>query len=166
MKLLGVTDGKYFVASVAHYHYVKHGDLMADGGQPGLRYYSGYNRFLGKPVWAEVSESFGELYTKYNNGEDVGVWKIGDNWLNNKPDRAFILEEKDYPNPHSQKWKMHNFIWGTRGKSGNKPLKYINLYTAEEDHLIAILDYLDAIDELNCEAARMIKRILKSRKEP
>ena len=32
-----------------------------------------------------------------------------------------------------------NVLWGTRGKDGNKPLKWIKLWDAEDDHLAAIL---------------------------
>ena len=32
------------------------------------------------------------------------------------------------------------FVWGTRGKKGNEPIKYIKLKDMETDHLLAIVE--------------------------
>ena len=37
------------------------------------------------------------------------------------------------------------FLWGTRGKDGNLPLKYVPLKDLESDHIQAILDTQDHI---------------------
>lgn len=164
MKLQGVTDGKFFIASVARHHYVVKGDLMADGGQPTLQYSGGYTRFRGKWVWAEVRENFGDLYTAYERGEDVGIWQVGNIW-NNYPDRALILEKKEVPNTKSKLWKYRNFIWGSRGKNGDEPLKYVNLSQVSVEHLNNIKKYLLEIGAVKCEAMKIVNFYLEAWKE-
>ena len=135
MKLLGVKNKTHFVASIGHHDYIKYADLMADGGQVGCHDYAGYSRFSGERCYAEVPKTFGELFTDYQQNpareREYGIWNLKD---------IKILTKKEYPDVECFAWKIENAVWGTRGKDGKNPLKYIHLIYAETDHLQAILN--------------------------
>lgn len=153
MKLLGITDGEKFIASLQHYHYVTHGDMMFDGGQPHTNFYGGYNRYSleGKRVWFEVDEDFAEIYNKYNRKEINGVWDVK---------QGRILPPEEHPNCDSIEEQVENFIWGTRGKDGKSPLKYVLLKNCDTDHLQNILK---DVKHIQAETKKVIEYILKNR---
>lgn len=139
MKLLGITDGKHIVASLAHYDCRTHGDLMADGGQPLTQDYPGYNRFSveGKSVWFEIPQTYADLYNDYQFNSTpsgavrkYGIWNYEDvkilDYIPDKEDKELLFE---------------NYIWGTNGKNGDQPTKYVLLKDCELDHLENILKY-------------------------
>ena len=136
MKLHGVTDGKLFVASIAHYDYRVKGELMADGGQSGTAQGSGYHRGQGKFAWYEVPQNFAELYDDYNyHNEDrkYGVWDV-------HFDGIRTLSTHEIPDTDSIEWKVENAIWGTRTFSEKgQQYKYVFLKDCETAHLRAIL---------------------------
>ena len=142
MKLLGTTDGVSVVASLSRYDYVRQDRIMADGGQPGTMQYGGYSRFSGKRVWFEVPQTYAELYYDYNcNHQDrkYGIWKVED---------VKILNEDEYPDTDDFNYLVSNAIWGTRGKCGTDPLKYVHLIDCEKEHLENILNTGRCSDEL------------------
>jgi hypothetical protein len=153
MKLLGKTNGEKFIASLHHYHYVTHGDMMVDGGQPSTNFYGGYNRFSldGETVWFEFNADFAEIYNKYNKKEINGIWDMK---------QGKILSPEEYPNCDSIEEKMNNFIWGTYGKDGKSPLKYVLLKNCETDHLQNILAN---VKHIQSDTKKVIEFILKSR---
>lgn len=153
MKLLGKTDGEKFIASLHHYHYVTHGDMMCDGGQPHTNFYGGYSRCStsGKTVWFEVKNDFAEIYNKYNRKEFNGVWDVK---------QGRILSSEEYPDVDDMDVKVDNYIWGTSGKDGKSPLKYVLLKNCETDHLQNILANVKHIQP---ETKKVIEYILKNR---
>lgn len=142
MKLLGVTNGEYVLASMGHYDYNSAEGMMADGGQPGTLNYAGYTRFSGKTVWFEVPQTFAELYYDYNcrDREDrlYGLWKVED---------VRILAEDEYPDTDSLEYKVENAVWGTRGPKGDQPLKYVHLLDCDVEYLEKIQDYRGGYNE-------------------
>lgn len=134
MKLLGVTDGKTIVASMSHYDYITHGELMADGGNPLTNKYAGYNRFSGgETLWFEVAQDFEELFNDYNHNNKnrkYGVWKIED---------VRILKKEEWPDCESIEELSRNYLWGTNGSDGKEKLKYVLLKNCSLDHLKAII---------------------------
>lgn len=153
MKLLGKTDGEKFIASLHRYHYVTHGDMMCDGGNPLTNFYSGYNRFsmAGETVWFEVEEDFAEIYNKYNWKKFNGIWDVN---------QGRILPSEEHPNCDTIAEKVENFIWGTFGKDGKSPLKYVLLKNCETDHLQNILKNVKHVQP---ETKKVIEYILKNR---
>lgn len=125
--LLGVANKRYFLASVAAHHYVVKGKLMADGGQPNTGGYAGYSRFSGNSVWAMVPETYAEVVTKYNAIKETGIWAMNQVKILDAPDTTTLA------------WVREHAIWGTRGKNGDQPLKYVRLDETESNHLEAIL---------------------------
>ncbi len=137
MKLLGVKNDSKFIFSVGHYDCRGEGQLLVDGGQPGLCDFAGYNRFSGEVCWAELPNvTFADLYNDYinypRNARKYGVHNLSE---------VKILDEKDWPDTDSFLWRRNNAIWGTRGISGIEPLKYILLTSGATDHLINILKH-------------------------
>jgi hypothetical protein len=141
MKVFGVTDGKYFIASAGHHDCVAIADLMVDGGQAGAYDYAGYVRTSGTPCWAEIKDlTFAEFYTDYKlNGfheRQYGIWML-------KPlageCQVRILDKEEVPDYESMYWRKEMAIWGTRGKDGTEKLKYIHLKEAETEHLKNII---------------------------
>jgi len=156
MKLLGVRNEKYLVASISHYDCNGIDDLMADGGQPGTVNYAGYNRLSGERVWFEVPQTFGELFTDYNikNKRKYGVWEIKD---------VKILDNQgDWPDTDSFEYKVKQTVWGTNGINGDQPTKYVHLVDCATDHLKAILQICE--NRRNDDYVEIIKHILKGRK--
>ena len=153
MKLLGKTDGEKFIASLHHYHYVTHGDMMMDGGQPHTNFYGGYNRFSmdGQTVWFEFNADFAEIYNKYNQKEINGVWDLK---------QGRILSPEEYPDVDDMGVKADNYIWGTSGKDGKSPLKYVLLKNCETDHLHNILVN---VKHIHPDSKRVIEYILENR---
>lgn len=141
MKLLGVTNGEYVLASMGHYDYRSEEGMMVDGGQPGTQNYAGYTRFNGKRVWFEVPQNFAELYYDYNccnKNRKYGLWKVED---------VRILTEDEYPDTESFDYTVENAIWGTRGPNGDQPLKYVHLVDCDIDYLEAIYTYRGCNDD-------------------
>jgi hypothetical protein len=153
MKLLGKTDGDKFIASLHRYHCVTHGEMMVDGGQFLTNFYGGYNRFSleGETVWFEVNADFAEIYNKYNKRQINGIWDV-------KQGRILPLEE--YPHCDFFKEKVSNCIWGTYGKDGKSPLKYVLLKNCETDHLQNILKN---VKHIQFDTKKVIEYILKNR---
>jgi hypothetical protein len=153
MKLLGKTDGEKFIASLHHYHYVKCDDMVCDGGQPHTNFYSGYTNFSmsGQTVWFEFNADFAEIYNKYNRKKINGVWDVK---------QGKILSPEEYPDVNDMSVKADNFIWGTSGKHGKSPLKYVLLKNCETDHLQNILANVKHIQP---ETKEVIEYILKNR---
>lgn len=141
MKLLAAKNNTHCVFSVGHHDYRSFENLMADGGQPDLHDYGRYNRFSGKVCWIDLPEvSFGELYNDYQqNGphsstpRKYGIHKLSE---------VRILEESEYPDTKSFEWQRDNAIWGTRGKNGDEPLRYVNLVNCDTEHLKNIKMYM------------------------
>jgi hypothetical protein len=135
MKLLGVTNGKKVIASMAHHDFVSEDGMIADSGQPTTNMYGGYTRFGGGDVvWFQIPQTFAELYNDYNcnnKNRKYGVWNIED---------VKILEKKDWPNCDSIEEKSEAFCWGCRGINGDEPLKYVLLKNCSIDHLKAIIE--------------------------
>lgn len=133
MKLLGVTNGKQILTSVAHYDYRSLGDredyLMMDGGVQGLSNF-GYNRFSvsGKKVWFEIPQSYAELYNDWNlnSPRKYGVWNLKD---------VKLLSPEEIPDTESFEWRAENEIWGTNGPDGKDPTTYVLLKDCSKDHL-------------------------------
>ena len=127
MKLLGKANEKIVIASVSHYDYREQDGLMADGGNPLCPTYSGYNRFSveGETVWFEVPQNFADLYNDYQFNSTpsravrkYGIWKRED---------VRILPKEEWPDLEDETLKFENALWGTRGKDGKSPLKYVLL---------------------------------------
>jgi hypothetical protein len=72
-----------------------------------------------------------------------------------------ILAESECPDTDSIEWMADNTIWGTYGKNGDQPLKWVNLKNADTDHLEAILDTQKHISRY---IRDVIEYILKGRK--
>lgn len=151
MKVLGATNGKYFVASAARHHCVMFDGILRDGGQAGTESYAGYTRGSGKSCWAEVPDmTFGEFYTDYIRGkENCGIWKFSE---------VRILSADEIPDTESELWQLQNALWGTFGKTGEELLRYIHLWTAEEEHLLKIVENRPEMEE-------KVNRILELRNE-
>ena len=150
--LLGVCNSKYFIASIEAHHYVVKGKLMADGGQPDTPLYAGYTRFgNGKTLWAQVPETYAELVTDYKAGKKIGIWELKN------------IKKTVEPDTTTQAWYREHTIWGTRGKNGDQPLKYIRLDMADTDHLEAILATQPQISQVT---RRLIETVLKERDTP
>jgi len=67
----------------------------------------------------------------------------------------------DTDNFNRIKWRL---LWGTRGKDGKKPLKWIRLVDASTTHLRAILKYDEKLDvHLSELQKKVINSILKDR---
>lgn len=135
MKLLAAISNTHAVFSVSHHDCnVAPDGTMADGGQPGLQNYAGYTRASRGMKWIELPDvSFDKLYTDYNNGgknRKYGIHPLSE---------VRLLEENEIPDVDSFEWKKENFIWGTNGPNGDKPLKFILLADADTPHLKAIL---------------------------
>ena len=137
MKLLGFTNGKQIVASVAGYDYISFGDgenyIMADGGQPNIGDSKGYSRFWGKQIWFEIPQTFAELYNdwreKLREPRKYGVWNYNE---------VKILTPEEVPNTESFEWQAENAIWGTCGINGDQPISFIMLKDCSYNHLAKI----------------------------
>ena len=137
MKLLGVTNGKQVLTSVAHYDcriVGGEGDdyIMMDGGVLGINC-AGYNRRWGTVVWFEVPQTMADLYNdwKKSHPRKYGIWNIED---------VKILSPEEYPDTTSFEWRANNQIWGTNGLSGKEPTRYVLLKECTKDHLDKISD--------------------------
>ena len=142
MKVLGVKNEKYFIASAGHHDYIEIDDLMVDGGQPGCTGYAGYTRHCGERCWAEIPITFAEFYTDYqlslNKERQYGIWMFKP--LSGKC-QVRILNKDEIPDTESFVWRVENALWGTRGKDGKQPFKYIHLLNADKEHLQNISDF-------------------------
>jgi hypothetical protein len=160
MKVFGVTDGKYFVASAGHYDFIGIADLFTDGGQPGTIDYAGYTKHRGVECWAEIKDlTYAEFYTDYQNSSrerQYGIWMF-------KPlageCQVRILDPEEIPDTESMVWRKEMAIWGTRGIKGDQPLKYIHLKDADTEHLEAILE----TQRVSPQTAEVITSILDQR---
>lgn len=154
MKLLGVKDDKYVIASMSHYDYIDIDDLMVDGGQPCTTAYAGYNRFRGEVCWFEVPQNFAELYYDYNycnKNRKYGIWNL---------EEVILLEKEDWPDTEDFQEKINNAIWGTNGKDGKDPFKYVLLKDCSIGHLQAILANVSSISG---ETKKIIEHLIKER---
>lgn len=143
MKLLGVTNGKQILSSVAHYDCRIFGEgedyIMMDGGVQGLNDF-GYNRFsvTGEKIWFEVPQTYAELYNDWNNSlnspRKYGIWNLAD---------VKILTSEEYPDVESFEWRAENAIWGTNGLDGKSPTTYVLLKDCEKSHLKKISELLE-----------------------
>lgn len=157
MKLSGMTDGTTVIASIAAHDYVSFKgvdiNIIHDGGQPGTNQYAGYNRCFGDPIYFEVPQTFGELYTDYQcfyKNRKYGIWKIED---------VKILKVDEFPIIESFDYLVEQSVWGTRGKNGDDPLKYVHLKDCETNHLTAILN----TQKLDTKMIKIITHILNER---
>ena len=153
MKILGAYNERWFISSIGRHDYVNTDGLMIDGGIPGCGDYAGYNRHNGTLGWAQVPQTFAELFTDYRMAVErkYGIWPIKD---------VKILEESQYPDTESHEWKMENCVWGTRGKQGSEDFKFIRVVDAETDHLQAILD---TQQPLRADIQQIIVEVLEKR---
>lgn len=135
MKLFGVANANYFIASLDAHHFVSMGTLYVDGGQPGTNTYAGYSKTSQHVICAEVPQSYPEIITNYNGKNTAelkhGVWKRED---------VTLIAESEWPDTNSWDWKLQTTVWGTYGKSGKDKLKFILLNETTTEHLYAILD--------------------------
>ncbi len=160
MKLLATIGPKYAVFSVSHYDFRQAPDgTMADGGQPGLQNYAGYTRASHEMQWIELPDvTFAQLYNDYANSQKrkrrYGIHKLSS---------VRILPKNEWPDAHAFEWKMDNYLWGTHGKDGHSPLKYILLKDAKTPHLEAILTNCRYISHLT---RRIINTVLAERNKP
>jgi len=145
MKLLGVTNGKKILTSVAHYDYRVYGEgqdyIMMDGGQS-LNGDFCYNRFsvTGEKLWFEVPQTFAELYNDYNlRNREYGIWNLKD---------VKLLLPEEIPDISSFQWQAENAIWGTNGKDGKSSTTYVLIKDCEESHLQKISQLLEARKKL------------------
>lgn len=142
LKLLGVTNGKQVLASVAHYDCRTFGEgedyIMQDGGALGTPDYAGYNRKWGRSIWFEVPQNMAELYNDWNNSlnspRKYGIWPI---------EEVKILLPEEYPDVESFEWQAENAIWGTNGLDGKSPTTYVLLKDCEKSHLKKISKLLE-----------------------
>lgn len=135
MKLLGITNNKIVLASVAHYDCRAFGEgedyIMMDGGQ-NVGESFGYNRFSGKgkKIMFEVPQNMAELYNDWNNSlnspRKYGIWNLAD---------VKILTPEEYPDVESFEWWAENAIWGTNGLDGKSPTTYVLIKDCEKSHL-------------------------------
>ncbi len=159
MKLLASVSPQhqYAVFSVSHHDFRMAHNLMADGGQPGLQNYAGYSRSNAPMRWIELPNvTFADLQNDYLN-ENAGKRRYGVHTAN----EFRVLTTEEEPNVDSMEWKMENYVWGTRGVNGKKPLKYILLKDAETTHLRAILVNCPHVH--NTETEKVVLAILASR---
>lgn len=141
MKLLGVTNGKQVLASVAHYDCRAFGEgedyIMHDGGVVGTPEHAGYNRKWGESIWFEVPQNMAELYNDWNNSlnspRKYGIWPI---------EEVKILLPEEYPDVESFEWQAENAIWGTNGLDGKSPTTYVMLKDCSKEHLAKISEIL------------------------
>lgn len=154
MKLIGRTNGKIIVASIARHDYVSEDGLMMDGGQPHSNHYAGYNRYSGEGynVAFKIPQNFAELYEDYQfnfKNRKYGVWKL---------EEVKILTEEEWPKIGSLEEKSKVFCWGTSGPDGTEPLKYVLLKDCSVDHLKNILDNVRHVHE---ETREVIEFLIK-----
>jgi|SRR6478736_6581558 len=139
MKLIGRSNGKHCIASIAHYDYVFHDGMMADSGQPGTLQFGGYTRFggEGKTVWFEVGQNFAELYNDYNlsarQKRKYGIWDS---------EKVKELPKEQWPDTNSLEYRAENAIWGTNGPDGTLPTTYVMMKDCSKEHLENILALL------------------------
>lgn len=142
MKLLGYTNNKQVIASVARHDFNSFGEgedyILADGGQRNIGDSAGYNKFWGKSVWFEVPQTFAELYNDWNQSINsprrYGLWDIND---------VKVLTPEEYPDTESFEWRAENEIWGTNGLEGNQPTTYVLLKDCSKEHLEKISELCD-----------------------
>lgn len=141
MKLLGVTNNKVVLASVAHYDCRTFGEgedyIMHDGGALGTPYHAGYNRKWGKSIWFQVPQNMAELFNDYNNSlnspRKYGIWPI---------EEVKVLSPEEIPDVKSFEWRAENAIWGTNGLDGKGTTTYVLLKDCEKSHLQKISEIL------------------------
>lgn len=139
MKLLGVTNNKQVLTSVAHYDCRSFGEgddyIMMDGGVQGINH-AGYNRRWGKVVWFEVPQTMADLYNDWNRNDPrkYGTWNIED---------VKILSPEEYPDTESFEWRANNEIWGTNGPNGDEPTTYVLLKDCSKEHLKKISEFCE-----------------------
>lgn len=132
MKLLGVTNNKQVLASVARHDCRTFGEgddyIMQDGGVINTSQYAGYSRLWGKNIWFEVPQTFAELYNDWNTGNPrkYGIWDINE---------VKVLSPEEIPDTNSFEWRAGNEIWGTNGLDGKQPTTYVLLKDCSKDHL-------------------------------
>lgn len=140
MKLLGFTNGKQIVASIARHDFVSLGDkddyIMADSGQPHENF--GFCRYWGKKVWFEVPQTFAELYNDYREKlrkeRKYGVWNCNE---------VKILTPEEVPNTKSFEWQAENAIWGTLGINGDQKISFVMLKDCSFEHLTKIKELVE-----------------------
>jgi len=140
MKLLASIGPEYIVFSVHQHDYLLAPDgTMADGGQPGLQFYAGYSRhsYGSRRGWVELpGGTFADLVNDYNcssclEGRKYGIHRVGE---------LRELEQHEAPRIESLFWRVSNAVWGSRGKDGQAPLRYLNISEMEDSHLSAVLE--------------------------
>lgn len=140
MKLLGLTNNKICVASIARHDYNGQDGIFADGGQLNLGNSAGYNRFIGegKQIWFQVPQTFAELYNDYRDNtanRKYGIWKLED---------VKILSPEEIPDTESFEWRAENAIWGTNGIDGTQRTKYVHLKDCSKEHLEKIVELCES----------------------
>lgn len=159
MKLQACLSKEYAVFSVGHHDCrVAPDGTMADGGQAGLQDYAGYQRATRPMQWIELpGVTWAELVNDYHRPEGIkrkyGVHKI---------EEVRILPDSEIPDIKDIDWKALNFVWGTMGKNGNEPFRYIHLAQANDDHLKAIIH---TQPQISADTRKIIRYILKKHKE-
>ena len=151
MKIRGIIAENKFLFSRAQHDFRSYKDYSVDGGFLYLRYL--YKDKIPQVVYVELKNvTSAELYNDWNYKID----KYGIHDLQ----QVTILESNEYPNIDSFEYRKENAIWGTYGKDGKSKLKYINLISAETDHLNAILNTQKL---LSPHTREIINSILKDR---
>jgi hypothetical protein len=141
MKLLGVSNGKKILTSVAHYDFRSWGEgddyIMMDGGQ-NVGESFGYNRFsvTGQKVWFEAPQTYAELYNDWNLNKPrkYGLWNLED---------VRLLSPEEIPDTESFEWRAENAIWGTNGPDDKSPITYVMIKDCELGHLQKIAELLE-----------------------
>jgi hypothetical protein len=155
MILMGTANDTHVVASVDHYNYISKHGVMADGGQPHTLEYAGYSRHGGgRTIWFEVPQTFADLYADYYcnpvEKRQYGCWELKD---------VRVLSEDEVSKMDFDVEKRKHSVWGTRGKDGKSPLKFVLLEECDSDHLVNILEHTHASPERR----NIIKQILADR---
>lgn len=136
------------------FHYSTDGKVYVDGGRDYLKFGGDVKNC--RPIWIDyIGVTHADLYNDWNSRKDkLGIIKYPSKKIK-------ILEQKDYPDIESFDWKKESLIWGTYGKNGDEPLKYIHLVDAETDHLQTILN---TQKHIYGETKQIIQSILEDRK--
>jgi hypothetical protein len=150
-------DGK-FIFSRALHDYRSHNGYMTDGGQSDYFRYgtpSSSNDVCIKYVnFPELNTA--KLLEDFNEGENnYGIHEWEDVAANEATYADLIREQNDI------EYQLANEHWGTYGKDGKQPLRYVPIKDLEADHIQAILDTQDQINSKfrNLLKAALIRKV-------
>lgn len=145
--------GKFFLYSRASHDFRTFGECSIDGGQP-----VGYNscRIIyedkrPEEAWFDLKVNSADLYNDWNNNKDrLGIIALEE-----------CGEKVEQPDITSLEWKIEHAIWGTYGKTGLDPFRYINLKDCTLNHLKKIAKESNVSEDY----LKIIKFLLKQKEE-